>query len=199
MQIEAAEVVACLFARHREAGGVDQADQVLGVDHEAVAETIGRHDRKVARGQHRQVELGASGDDLEPWIVARIAQLDLRALRQLADDLVERVGRRGNLARAFDTARRLVDDLHVEVGCRERHRVALGRQEHIGQDGDGVAPLDHVLHVSQGLEQSRAFDGKLHLDVRIPTAMAPMPPARSVFKGVGRVAENRSQGRGLSP
>ena len=66
VQIEAAEVVACLFARHREAGGVDQADQVLGVDHEAVAETIGRHDRKVARGQHRQVELGASGDDLEP-------------------------------------------------------------------------------------------------------------------------------------
>jgi hypothetical protein len=32
---------------------------------------------------------------------------------------------------------------------------ALADKQHVGEDRDGVAPLDDALHVSQGLQQRR--------------------------------------------
>ena len=34
--------------------------------------------------------------------------------------------------------------------------------QHVGQDGNGVAPLDHALDMGQRAEEGSAFDGNLH-------------------------------------
>ena len=57
--------------------------------------------------------------DLQARILAGVAQRDVGALGQLADDLVEGVGRRGDLAGALHLGRGSIGDLHVEIGGRE--------------------------------------------------------------------------------
>jgi hypothetical protein len=185
VQVEAAEVVAGLLGRHGEAGAVDQADQVAGVDGDAAGQTLGAHLREVAGRQHRQVELRAARLDSQPRIVAGEAQGDVGALGQLADDLVEGVGRGGDLALALDPGRRLVGDLHVEIGGRERHGLSVGREQHVGQDGDGVAPLDHALHMPERLQQRRPLDRQLHSSVQVPAACERGRPHASPRKGSG--------------
>ena len=83
---------------------------------------------------------------------------DLGAVGQLSHDVVEHV--RGNRARArlLDRGRHAVDDLHVEVGRLQRQLVALGAQEHVGEDRDGVAPLDDAMDVVERLQEVRPFD-----------------------------------------
>jgi hypothetical protein len=74
---------------------------------------------------------------------------------------------RGDLAGHVDLGQALVDDLHVQVGGRERQGVAIGRQQDVRQDRDGVAALDDALHVTQRLQQRRPLDGKLHISVQV--------------------------------
>ena len=119
VEVEAVQVVARLLGGDREAGLVDQPDQVGGVDGDRIGEPLGRHHREVAGRQHRQVEARAPGLHRQARILAGVAQRDVGALRQLADDLVEGVRRRGDLAGALDLGRARVGDLHVEVGGRE--------------------------------------------------------------------------------
>ena len=52
--------------------------------------------------------------------------------------------------------------LEVEIGALQRH-LAVGRlDQHVGEDGNGVALLDDAMHVSQSLEQDRTLDGDFH-------------------------------------
>ncbi len=158
MQVQAVQIVARLLGGDGEAGFVDQADQVAGVDGDPARQPFRRHHREIPGREDRQIEFRAAGGDLQPGIVGAEAQFDLRALGQFAHDLVESVGGRRDLSLAVNAARRFVDDLHVQVGGRESHGVAVGGQQHIGQDRDGVAPLHHALHVSQRFQQGRALD-----------------------------------------
>uniref|UniRef100_A0A183CM76 Copper homeostasis protein cutC homolog n=1 Tax=Globodera pallida TaxID=36090 RepID=A0A183CM76_GLOPA len=57
----------------------------------------------------------------------------------------------------------LVKLAKVEVGRHQAQRAArLRLDQHVGQDRDRVAPLDHGLDVAQAPQQSCAFDRRLH-------------------------------------
>jgi len=73
------------------------------------------------------------------------------------------VGRGRDLALDVHLGLGLVDHLHVQVGGGERQAVAPGAQQHVGQDRNGVATLDHALDVPQGPEKRGSFDGQLHM------------------------------------
>ena len=78
-----------------------------------------------------------------------VSRLDLRAVRELARDVVDHMG--GNSGRAFlgDVGRDGLGRLEVEIGALQRQFAALGLDQHIGEDRNGVAPLDDAMHVSQ--------------------------------------------------
>lgn len=57
----------------------------------------------------------------------------------------------------------LVHHLHVEIGGGERQAVAPGAQQHVRQDRNGVAALDHALNVPEGFQERGTFDGQLHV------------------------------------
>jgi hypothetical protein len=124
VEIEAVQIVAGLFGRDRETGLVDQTDQLVGIDRDAARQAVRAHDREVAGRQHRQVEARTAGLDHQAGVIAAEAQRDVGAVGQLADDFIEGVGRRGDLAGDVDLSQALVDDLHVQIGRRERQRVA---------------------------------------------------------------------------
>jgi hypothetical protein len=168
VQVQAVQIVAGLFGRDREPGLVDQPHQVVGVDRDPARQAVAAHHREVAGRQDRQVEARAAGLDHQAGVVAAEAERDVRAVGQLADDFIQRVGRGGDLAGLVDLGQALVDDLHVQVGGRERQGVAVGRQQDVRQDRDGVAALDDALHVTQRLQQRRPLDGKLHFSVQVP-------------------------------
>ena len=46
-----------------------------------------------------------------------------------------------------DLGRHRLDDLDIEIGGGQLDAVALRLDQNVGQDGDGVAPLDHALHM----------------------------------------------------
>ena len=48
-----------------------------------------------------------------------------------------------------------LDDLDIEIGGGELDAVALRLHQDIGQDRNGVAPLDHALHMVERLEKGR--------------------------------------------
>ena len=57
----------------------------------------------------------------------------------------------------------------VDPGGQGRHPegeldgIALGVDQHIGQDGYGIAPFHHALHMVEGLEKGRSFDSHPHI------------------------------------
>ena len=99
VQIDAVEVVARLLGRDRELGLVDQPLEVGGGEREAVRHLAGGEIGKIALRQGLQREARAPGADRQHGAVAGGLEHDLRALRQLAHDLVEHVRRhRGRAA-----------------------------------------------------------------------------------------------------
>ncbi len=70
--------------------------------------------------------------------------------------------RRRGSAFAGDLSRNHLDDLEVHVGGGEREPSLLGPDHDVGENGDGVAALDHALNMSQGSEQRGAFDCEFH-------------------------------------
>jgi hypothetical protein len=72
------------------------------------------------------------------------------------------------------------DNIDIEIGCLECEFAARGADEHIGENGNGVAPLNHAVHVSEGLEQRGLFNRNLHegLFRRNLSKNGPPEPAR---------------------
>ena len=91
---------------------------------------------------------------------------DLRALGQLAHDLVEHVGGHGGGAARRHLGGDAVDDFEIEVGGLQAELALLGLDQHIGQDRDGVAPFDHAVDVAQRLQQFGTLDGDFHRQIR---------------------------------
>ena len=87
---------------------------------------------------------------------------DLGAFGKLAHDVEQRLGRRGDRAGLLDLGLGRVRRLDVEVGGGEAQPVAFGLQQDVGQDRNGVPPLDHGLNVGQRTHQGIAVDGQFH-------------------------------------
>ena len=117
---------------------------------------------KVGRRQGLQGEAGAPRAQHELPGVARRLEARLRALRELAHDVVDHMGRNGRRAVLGDVGRDLLGRLEVEIGAFERQLAVLRLDQHIGEDRDGVAPLDDAMDVPKRLEQDRTLDGDFH-------------------------------------
>jgi hypothetical protein len=73
--------------------------------------------------------------------------------------------RGGAAGRGF--RRKRLGDLEVEVGGLQRQPPAFGADQHVAQDRNGVAALDHAMDVAQRFQELRALDGNLHCNTRL--------------------------------
>ena len=68
------------------------------------------------------------------------------------------------VAPAGDTSAGMVSiDFQVEVGRLQGELALLGADQHVGEDRNRVAPLDHAVHVPDRFEERGALDGDLHV------------------------------------
>jgi hypothetical protein len=166
VQVDAIEVVARLLGRDRELGLVDQALELGGAELELVSHVAGGEIGEVALRQRLQREARAAGADRQHGAVAGGLQHDLRAFGQLAHDLVEHVRRHGGGPARRHLGGDGLGHFEIEIGGLEGQLRFVGLDQHIGQNRDRVAPLDHAMDVAQRLQQSRAFDSDLHAGPR---------------------------------
>src|SRR5690606_5983361 len=77
-------------------------------------------------------------------------------------------------------------DLQIEVG---RHQLQLPRRirldQHVGQNGDGVAPFDHRLDVAEAFQEHCAFDRRFHSN------LSSLPVREKSLRGRGSRAIRR--------
>jgi len=102
-------------------------------------------------------------------------------IRQFADDIEEGVRRHGGRPASGNRRRYALDDRQVHVGGRQGERIVRGLDQDVGEDRDGIAPLDDALHMREGLQEGAALDGKFHgvLELSLGSRMRPAgPPAR---------------------
>ena len=154
------------------------------------------HGGEVLHRQHGEIGVEAPGAQLQRGIAAGMVQLDLGAFGQLADDLVQGGGRGGGAARAGDLhPGHLLDHRDFHVGRGQLQHAVLGREQHIGQDGDGVAALDHALDMRQRLDQDRPFDRELHLTQAPPirSTDAAVPPVQTAPGGHPNSADSQAK------
>ena len=105
VKIDAVQIVARLFRRDGEVRLVDQALQVGALEREFVRHLARRKIGKVAFRQRLQGEARTAGAYRQRCPVAGKFQNDLRALRQLAHDVIEHMGgHRGRSAGAASAA-----------------------------------------------------------------------------------------------
>ena len=162
MEVDAVEIVPGLLGRDCESCTVDQRPELARGQREIVRQLAAGHYRVVlwrqtlqgesraARAQHHRVALAAGLD------------LDLRALAQLPDDVVEGVRRRGRSAFSINLDGNALDDLEIHIGGAQRQPSRFGAQQHIRQYRNCRAPFDHALHVGQRFKESRPFDDEFH-------------------------------------
>ena len=128
VQKNAIEVIARLFIGNRELGFVDQPLEVAGGEVESVTEFARGEVREIAVRQSLQVEPRTPGAQLQPAGIAIRFERNLRAVRQLADNLIE--GMRGDRGRAggADVRRQSLDDFQVEIGRLQEQAHVFGAQ-----------------------------------------------------------------------
>ena len=133
------------------AGSVKACAQVLDAER---GEIVGR--------QRLQRELRGPARHGEPPLRPVALQRDVGALGQLAHDVVQHVRRHGGRAFALGGRRHGLDDLHVEIGRGQRELVIADREQHVGEDRDGVAPLHHARDMGQRAREARFVDAEPH-------------------------------------
>ena len=179
VDVDAVQIEPRLLGGDGEARFVDQPLQIVGGEAELVGQGARRHLREILFRQARQLEAHRAGADRQPAAFAgEQFGLHLRAVRQLAHDVVEHVRGRGGRAVAQHVGRDGFDDLDVQIGGGELQR-ALGRLDHhVREDRDGVAPFDDALNMAQRLQKSAAFDVDFHgsSDCRAVPRKAPSGP-----------------------
>ena len=166
VQIDAVEIVAGFLGRDRKLRAIDQALDVGGAERKRVRHVAGGKIREVAFRERLQREARAAGADRQHRAIAVGFQHDLRAVRQFADDVVEHVRRHGGGTGGRGFRRQRFSHLEVEVGRLQRQFCVFGADQHVAEDRDGVAALDHAMDVAQRFQQLRAFDGDLHCIIR---------------------------------
>ena len=175
VHVDAVEVVARLFVGDGELRAFDQFAQRRRRNRETMGEGAGL---EVGR-QARQVEARAAGGH-QQLLGAFVLEPDLGAIRELADDFVERVrGHRGGAGLA-DHGRHAFGHLDVEVGGAQVELAVRGLQQHVGEDGVGIAALHHAVDMPQRLEQMVALESDFHkLKTPTQTAIARPKPGQN--------------------
>ena len=159
VHVDTVEIVACFLGGDGEPRAVDQAAQFA-----CGQRKLHRH---VAAAHHREI-LGRQAAQREPRPARADAQLTgpaigldvhLRTVRQFPHDIVECMRRGRGGAVLTDIGRDTFVDRKVHVGRRQAEQTTLGIEQHVGQDRNGIAPLDDALHMRQRLQQGCPFDG----------------------------------------
>src|SRR5262245_49170477 len=162
VQIDAVKVVAGLLGRDRELRLVDQSLEIAGHQAEAMRHLAGGKIGKIGFRQGLQGEARPAGADGERGAIAQRLQHDLRAVGQLAHDVVEHVRRHRGGAGGAGFRRHALDHLEIEVRGLQAQRRFVRPNQHVGEDRDGVAALDDAVHVTKRFQQGSALDGELH-------------------------------------
>jgi hypothetical protein len=174
MEIDAVQIIAGFLGGDGEARLVDEALQIGRRERKGMAEILDAERREVVGGQGLQRELRRAAGDGEPPLLAVPLQLDIGAFGQLAHDVVEHMGGHGGGAFALGARGHGLHDLHVEIGRGQGQLVVLRGEEHVGQDGDRVAPLHHARHMGKCLGEGWFVDREPH-DGTIPRKVTPSP------------------------
>ena len=138
------------------------ARRVCAGQAELVRQAARGHRGKVLDRQHHQLGGVAAGPQRKLRVAAGMVEFDLGAVRQLADDLIQRRGRRGAGAVAGGCGGHILHDGDFHVGGGQRQLAVPHGDHDVRQDGDGVAPLHHALDVGQRLDQGGAVGLELH-------------------------------------
>ena len=162
VDVNAIQIIARLFRRDRELRLVDQLLQVTCRQRETVRQIAGVEVGEIAFGQGLQVEARAARAQQEPSSLSRHLQRDLRAIGQLADDVIQNMGWQRCRARLTDIGGEAFRDFKIKIGGPELEVSIGGLQQDIGQDRDGVAPFDDAVHMAQRLEKRRSFESDFH-------------------------------------
>ena len=162
MQIDAVEIIARLFIRDGELRLVDEALQIARGQREIMGEFASREIGEIAVRQGLQIEPRAARAQLQLARFAGRLQRDLRAVGELAHDVIERMGGQRRAAGGADVGREPFGHFEIEIGRLEEQRAALRLEKHVGQDRDGVAALHHAMDVAERLQKRRAFESDFH-------------------------------------
>lgn len=159
---DAVEVIARFLGRDGEPGAVDQFGDGARGQFETRRQIALDDHREIVARQGRQREAAAPGLYRHP-VFGRL-EADLAAIGQLAGDVEQEMRRDRDRARVLDACGvHMLDHLEIEIGRHDLEGVvAIGLDQDVGEDGDGIAPLHHRLHVTEAAKQGRAFDGGLH-------------------------------------
>ena len=74
----------------------------------------------------------------------------------------------------------------------------LGPEQHVGEDRNRVAPLDHAMDVAERLQQLGAFDGDLHVGPRSIRELQKRSGGQKVACGGGFRKGRAARNAGLS-
>jgi hypothetical protein len=151
VQIDAVEVVARLLVGDRELRLVDQPPEIAARQLEADGHLARRQIGEVGLRQRLQREARAARPNHHAAAVAARLEHDLRALWQLAHDVVEGVRRQRRRARLRHFGRHRLDDLDVEVGRLQAQAALVGADEHVAENGKRGPPLDDAMHAAERL------------------------------------------------
>jgi hypothetical protein len=132
-------------------------------------------------------------------VAAVLGQVDQRAIGQLAHDLVQHHRRDGGGARAVHHGGGAVHHLDVQVGGAEADLRALGLDQHVGKDRDGVAPFHDRLRLCHGLEQRAAFDAEFHDQSPCPHPILRGPKPTGFPRGAQGICAGRKRPAGIRP
>jgi hypothetical protein len=115
--------------------------------------------------------------------VAVALQHDLRAIGQFAHDVVEHMRRHRRRAAGSGFRGECFRHLEVEVGRLQRQAGIFGTDQHIAENRDGVAALDHAMDMAQRFQELRTLDGDLHSNIR-PIPEMEKPGGRKARRGI---------------
>jgi hypothetical protein len=110
-----------------------------------------------------QREARSAGADGEHGAVAGRLQHDLRSFRQLAHDVVDHMRRHRGRAAGRDLRRDRLVHLEIEIGCFQRELRFFRADQDVGEDRNGIAPLDHAMDMSKRFEELGPLDRDFHL------------------------------------
>ncbi len=127
-----------------------------------MAHLAGSEVRKVTFGQRLQREARTPCAQGKHCTVAGSFQHDLRALRKLSHDLVKHMGGNGGRAPGRSFRRDGIRHFKIEVGRLQAEFPSVSLDQYVCQNRNGVAPLNHAVHVAQRLQKFYTLDCNLH-------------------------------------
>ena len=162
MHIDAVQIVAGLFSGDGELRFIKQTSQHRSVGGEVGVILRCGHHRKILARQGCQREVRPAGLDGQATGRSIRIQRHQRPIGEFADNLMQGGGGNCGGTSALYLSGRFVDHLNIKVGGAEHHITALGLDEDICEDWNGVAALNHRLRLGHSLQKRCAFNADLH-------------------------------------